>query len=409
MIPQLMHPLMVSGILLVSGYLVARFATYVGLPRVTGYLAAGILLSPSVSGLISVAGLENLSIISDMALSVIAFSIGGSLQYSRIKRLGRSILTITLFQGIFASLMVIAALLLLNQIAPIPGASGGTIFIGVLMVLGAISAATAPAATLAVVHEERAEGPVTTTLLGVVALDDALTIILFSVSSAIFLALNGGGADLTPIYSASRDIGEGLLLGFVGGLLLARLLARQSTAQINLVILMGAILFIAGLSELVECSPLLSNMTMGFTVINRMKHGDEVFSQLDLVEESIFCLFFSLAGAHFDLLSLQTASLLGLALFIGRAAGKMSGAGVGGAVSGAESGVRKYLGITLLPQAGVSIGLIFQARTLFGEELYTLMLNGVLASIIINAIISPPMIKFALRRSGESRRSGNED
>ncbi|PLX42410.1 MAG: sodium:proton antiporter [Deltaproteobacteria bacterium] len=403
-----LHPLLVSGMLLISGYMVSWLATYVGLPRVSGYLAAGILLSPSVSGLISTPALENLSIISDMALAVIAFSIGGSLQYSRIKRLGKAILTITLLQGMLATTIVILALFSLNLFSPIPGASSGTLLIGVLMVLGAISAATAPAATLAVVHEERASGPITTTLLGVVALDDALTIILFSIASATFLALAGGGADFAPVYGAAKDVGEGVLMGLACGFVLAKLLERQSTAQINLVIMMGAILFVAGLSELVECSPLLSNMTMGFTVINRMKHGDEVFSQLDLVEESIFCLFFSLAGAHFDLVSLKSASFLGLALFLGRAAGKISGAGLGGAVSGAESGVRRYLGITLLPQAGVSIGLIFQARALFGEELYTLMLNGVLASIIINAVISPPLIKFALRRSGESKRTSHE-
>jgi Kef-type K+ transport system membrane component KefB len=400
-----LHPLLAIGLLLLAGYAAALAANWLRLPRVTGYVVAGILLSPSLTGIFRVTEVEALlGFVSQMALAVIAFAIGGTLKMSQVKVLGKPILWITLAQGVGALVFGCLAAWVAGYFAQPLRANGPETSLSIIVILGAISVATAPAATMAVVHELRARGPLTTTLLGIVALDDALTIILFAGAVGLVGALLGVGvsADL-GLQRGLYEMAGALVVGAISGFIISHVLARKRRVEVNLVAILGAVLLVSGFTLQVHFSPLMANMMMGFTVVNYMRHADSVFHQLEIVEESLYCLFFVLAGAHFDLGVLGPSALLGLMLLLGRFAGKMSGAAVGGYLSRAPPQVRKYVGITLLPQAGLSLGLIFQARPLLPETAYPVVLNALLASVILNEVISPPLVKWALVRAEEIR------
>lgn len=397
------HPLLPIGILLIAGYLVGQAANYFRLPRITGYLVAGIALSPSFTNILDRLQVEVLlDFVSTLALAVIAFSIGGSLQMSSVRLLGKPILWITLCQAVgamfFASLTIYAA----GYFSPALRAGGSGQFFSAVFIIGAISAATAPAAVLAVIHELRTRGPLTTTLLGVVALDDALTIILFSgtVNVAGYI-LDLGPANM-GLFHGFLEIAGALVLGAVGGVILPYIIGHhRQRAEVNLVVMFGAIFLIAGVAIQAGFSPLLANMTMGFVMVNRKRDGDDLFHQLATFEEPLYCLFFALAGAHFNISVFTMAAFIGIALMLGRFTGKLTGTIVGSQISHAPPVVLKYLGITLLPQAGLSLGLIFLARPFFAAATYEVLLNAMLASVIINELIAPPLFKWALSRAGE--------
>jgi Kef-type K+ transport system membrane component KefB len=401
-----LHPLLSIGLLLLAGYAASLAANWFRLPRVTGYVVAGILLSPSLTGTLRVTEVEALlGFVSQMALAVIAFAIGGTLKMSQVKVLGKPILWITLTQGMGALGFGCLAAWVAGYFAEPLRVHGPETFLSIIVILGTISVATAPAATMAVVHELRARGPLTTTLLGIVALDDALTIILFSGAVGLAGALLGVGvsADL-GLQRGLYEMAGALVIGAISGFIMSHVLARKRRVEVNLVAIVGAILLVSGFTLQFHFSPLMANMMMGFALVNYMRHADSVFHQLEIVEESLYCLFFVLAGAHFDLGVLGPSALLGLMLLLGRFVGKMSGAVVGGYLSRAPPQVRKYVGITLLPQAGLSLGLIFQTRSLLPETAYPVVLNALLASVILNEVISPPLVKWALVRAEEAVR-----
>ena len=405
------HPLLPLGILLIAGYLVGQAANYFRAPRITGYLVAGIALSPSFTNILHRLQVEALlEFVSTLALAVIAFAIGGSLQMATVRMLGKPILWISLCQALGAMFFASLTIFLAGYFFPVLKASGSGGFISTVLIMGAISAATAPAAVLAVVHELRARGPLTTTLLGVVALDDALTIILFSgaITTAGYIQ-NLGTADIGLLHGF-LEIGGALVLGAVGGMILPYIIAHRQRAEVNLVVILGAVFLVGGIAIQAGFSPLLANMTMGFIVVNRKKDGVDLFHQLETIEESLYCLFFALAGSHFDIRVFTAAALIGIALMVGRFTGKLSGTIVGAQISRAPPVVRKYLGVTLLPKAGLSLGLVFLARPFLAAEMYEVLLNAMLASVIINELISPPMVKWALSRAGEiGSGEGHED
>lgn len=391
------------GIILLTGYFASWGANAIRLPRISGYLVAGILLSPTVLGVLNASHLNDFSFVTPMALSVIAFSIGGSLQMFRLRELGGQIIAITLAQGAGAVLLAGAAVWVGGLFTPVLG-DGHISYWPAIIVLGAISAATAPAATMAVINESQARGPLTTTLLGVVALDDALTIILFAVAVWFAGILNGSHpAGLSSAGMALTEVIGALVLGLAGGLSLSWLLAKKKRPAINLLLILGVVLVVGGGSIALGLSPLLSNMAAGFTLTNRLRHAEYLFHQLGIIEESIFCLFFVLAGAHFDFGAVGGSALLGAMLLLGRMAGKYLGAKAGAHLSGASKNVRRYLGITLLPQAGLSLGLIIQAKSLFTGEVYDVIFGALLLSVLFNELFSPPLVKLALEKSGEKR------
>ncbi len=402
-------PLAALGIMFILGYFGGRVANRLKFPRVTGYILAGILLSPSLFGVIPrqlVA--EKFSIITDIALAIISYSIGGSLQVSRLKLLGKSILWINLSEALgafFLTTVLVAGLSPYVTGLPASDTLFWEAYLPVALIIGAVSAATAPAAVLAVVHECRAKGPLTTTLLGVVALDDAVAIILYAFASAAVVALGQGTGALSLYETGAKPlmiILGAVCLGTIFGFLLTLIAAHVKRKESILVVVMGSILFCSGAAIQLGLSILLANMVMGFFVINRGKHSLDLLRTLEGVEEVIFVLFFTLAGAHFDLGVIKLAGPIAFVIILGRFTGKLAGTRLGATFSHAPEVVKKYLGFGLLPKAGVTIGLVLLAQPLIkNSAMSDIMVNAVLGSVIINELIAPPLVKYALEKAGE--------
>jgi len=397
------QPLFTLGLILFAGHFAGRAANFFRLPRISGYIFTGLAFSPSISGIITTQQIDILfSFTSEIALAFIAYSIGGSLLISRVRVLGKEILWISLAQGLGAFVCTCIAVYAVGDFLPPFINENENTFISIILILGGISVATAPAATMAVIHELRAKGPLTTTLLAVVALDDALTIIIVSGAITIASLLLLGGIDNSVILQGVITIAGAILFGLVGGGICSYFLDPSKRPETNFMLSLGAIFLVSGLSSNFGFSPLLANMVMGFVIINKIKQADDLFHQLDIIEESIYCLFFTLAAAHFDTNVFATSSLLGIVLLGGRFIGKFGGTFLGGKISKASPQIYKHLGITLLPQAGLSLGLIFLAKPILSAEIFDVLLSAMLVSIILNEIISPPLVKWAITKAGEN-------
>ncbi len=402
------HPLLAIGLLLLCGYLGGRLANRIKFPRISGYIVAGLLLSSSVTGIIPLDLVEdNLFIIIDIALSIIAYAIGGSLSVSKLKRLGKSILWINFTQAFGALILSFTLVLVLSPFiigSKIAGVDLLTGYLPLSLIIGAISVATAPAAILAIVHEYGAKGPLTTTLLGIVALDDATAIIMYAFAATAVSVLTGVNS-ASPLAMVGEPIAEilgALLIGVIFGFILVRTVPWIKQRESLLVVILGTIFLCTGISMELGLSPLLTNMTVGFFTVNMDKHSHDLFDTLENIEEPIFALFFTVAGAHFDLKVLKLAGLISLVIVFGRFLGKLLGTRLGANLSHAPTVVKKYLGLSLLPKAGVTIGLAFMARPLFKDAfLYDIMINAVLGSVIINELIAPPLVKYAPLKAGE--------
>ena len=401
-------PLEALGILFICGYFGGRLANRFRFPRVTGYIIAGILLSPSVSGIIPAPLVkEKFFIVNDIALAVIAYSVGGSLKFSKLKRLGKSIFVINACEALGAFLVTFLLIAILSPYVvdlDKPLVSFVDVYLPLALIIAAVSAATAPAAILAIVHEYKAKGPLTTTLLGVVALDDGAAIILYAFAITVVRTLTeAGGISLYRMAAEPIIIILGsILLGTIIGYLLIGLAPWVRKTKCLLVVILGATFLCYGIAGDLKLSPLLANMMLGFLIVNKAKHSDRLFQALENIEEPIFALFFTLAGAHFDLMVINVAGLMAFLIVLCRFSGKFIGTRLGAELSHAPAVVKKYLGYGLLPKAGVTLGLVFMAEPFMRPELFEIMVNAVLGSVIINELIAPPLVKFGLRSAGES-------
>lgn len=395
------------GILFICGFFGGKLANWLKFPRVTGYILAGMLLSPSVTGILPRELVEErFGIVTDMALAIIAYSIGGSLNLAKLKALGKSILWINVGEALGAFLFTF---LLVAGLSPLvlglkfsPDSFVNTV-LPISLILASVSAATAPAAVLAIVHECRARGPLTTTLLGVVALDDGMAVILYVFASTLVAALtkNEAISVLRMIVEPSLIILGSLLLGTIIGFSLAGLAPWVKRKESLLVVIAGGLFLCTGIALKAGVSPILANMLVGFVVVNKARHSHSLFAAVDEIEEPLFVLFFCLAGAHFDLTTVKTAGLVALLISVGRFSGKLIGTKVGAGLSGAPTAVRKYLGYGLLPKAGVTVGLILMAQPLLSPHFFELMINAVLGSVMLNELIAPPLVRYALLSAGE--------
>lgn len=401
-------PLLQVGMLLLLGFLGGAAANRIGFPRVSGYIVTGMLLSPSVSGFFREELIrDELSIITDIALGIIAFSIGGSLVVKHLKKLYGSILWINFTQATGAFL---ATTVLISMAAPyiLNGSANFSFWQAIFpmaLIIGAISAATAPAAVLAIVHEYRAKGPLTTTLLSVVALDDATAIVFYSFAIALAQSLMTH-SDLSwqaMVYTPAYSILLSIVIGTIPAIFMKWIALSVKRQEAMLGVILGFIFLITGLANNLDASPLIANMVFGFIVVNFLKHAHDLFSVLEMTDEMIFSLFFTLAGAHLNIGALKSGGwlLIGLIIF-GRFAGKLYGTRLGGSISHAPDVIRRYLGFALLPKAGVTVGLVLLAKNSFGSSpLADIMVNAVLGSVIVNELIAPPLVKYALVRAGE--------
>ena len=393
-----MQTLLYTGIIFLVGALMQWASPKVGLPKVVGYLFVGLLIGPEVLGVIPEHFVEGSHVMIELALSLIAVLVGANLKYQRVKGLGKQILTITLFEGLFAFLAVSTGFYLFFGLG-----DGSTEF---AILLGGLAAATAPAATIAITRELGAKGKFTTTLLGVVALDDALALILFTF--AVMLGgvfISGGELSFGYLWEAVWVLLLSTLAGGVGAvvsILIDKLFAHHKGMET--ISTLGMVFIVYALSGLWGLEPLFSALVMGVVMTNLSDDFDLVEEEIDNhLEEIIFMLFFILSAMHLELSALRTMPWVVIAYVLLRLLGKVSGVWIGAGVSGADHSVKKYLGVGLIPQAGVAIGLVLslQNEPAFASIAPTL-LHVIIATTIIHEFLGPIVTRYVLKRSGET-------
>lgn len=378
---------------LIAGLLFTRVMKPLNLPNVTGFLIAGLLIGPSLLGWIPRESLEGLEELVTLALGFIAFSIGAEFKVSHLKRIGSKAITITLFQAAMAVGLVDIVLIAFGFDLPLA------------LTLGAIAAATAPAATLMVVRQYKAKGPVTSTLLPVVAMDDAIGLMVFSISVAISQSLaanaqfSGYQMLVKPILEIIFSLGLGAMIGLAATLSMRFFHSRNNF----LMICIAAVMLGVALSEMWELSSLLLCMSIGVVFANLHKNPEPVLELCDRWTPALFLLFFVISGAELDLAAIPAVGMLGALYILARSVGKYVGTFIGAQVVKAEPAIRKYLGVALLPQAGVAIGMAQLASTAlpaYGAQIRTV----VLCATLIYELFGPVMTKIALTKAGEIER-----
>lgn len=384
-----MSVLFYIGILLLAGLLFGRLAKLLTLPNVTGYLIAGLILGPFVLGVVPEETAHSLSIVSEMALGFIALSIGAEFKLTYFKEVGIAPVVIAALEGILAVVAVVCGLLAVGQ--PLPFA----------LVLGSIAAATAPAATIMVIRQYNARGPVTRTLLSVVALDDAVALVAFGFAVAMAKALTNPQAKVVEaIVDPFIEVGLSVVFGAAAAVIMLlplRFFKKQSNrlcAVVGMVFLTSAVAGRFGASSLLSC------MVFGALLCNISKDADQVFHIADTVTPPIFMLFFVVSGAELDITLIPKIGVLGLIYVILRVVGKLIGAWSGATIMRSPKTVKKYLGWTLVPQAGVAIGLTLVADTVVPE--YAGQIRAiVLCGTLIYELVGPVISKLALKKAGE--------
>ncbi|MBQ7889711.1 MAG: cation:proton antiporter [Erysipelotrichaceae bacterium] len=359
------------------------------LPNVTGYLLIGLLAGPYCLNIMPEEIMHTLSFIPTVALGFIALSIGAEFKLSYLKKVGKAPVIIAIMEGLFAILVVDAALILTRH------------DVRFSLMLGAIASATAPAATLMVVRQYKAKGPVTSTLLPVVAIDDAVALMGFGISVAIAKVLANPNASVTSaLIDPTVEIVGALIAGALFGVVYAYLV-KIFTGRGNRMSVTFAMVFVClGICEMFHLSSLLGCMAMSAVFVNLSDQYETVFALTDRITPPLFMLFFFLSGAELNISVLSSVGFIGLIYIVFRVVGKVLGAYAGAKVSKAAPVVQKYLGFTLIPQAGVAIGLASTSLTIvpeYGAQIQTVILCGT----VIYEIIGPLVTKMALKKAGE--------
>jgi Kef-type K+ transport system membrane component KefB len=391
------------GIMLLAGLLAGTVAARLRFPRITGYLLVGVLLNPSLLPLLPRTVLESSDTIASIVLGVISYLIGGGLRMDSVRRLGKAIAWITLFQSVTPWLLSAMLIVFIGPLVVmgIPDASLIDTFFPMGLVLGAIACSSAPAAILAIMNECKARGPLTTTSLAVLALTDVAAVIAFAVALGISQPMAiGGGASLYGMFVPPLlHMGESLILGSLFGLALLLLSKVVKERTLLLAAVLGMILLCIEVAEFRHASPFLANMVAGFIVVNKAGR-DEMVHVIEEIVEVLFIVFFVLNGMHFDLAALESAGGLTVLVILGRWGGKYLGARTGARIAGAQDSVRLYPGLVLLPKAGLTLGFAFAAKAAF-PSFGDLMFDALLASTLINMLVTPPIAKYAISKAGE--------
>ncbi len=386
------------------------------LPAVTGYLIAGLLIGPFVLGRLGVEGIgftslsavEVLKPISEVALGFIAFAIGNEFRLTQLKAIGRQATVVAVFQALSATLLVDLALYGLHLLMP------DKITMPVVLTLGAIATATAPAATLMVVNQYKAKGPLVDLLLPIVALDDAVGLVVFAISIGIAKSLQGGGTIslisvlVNPLIEVVLSVGLGALLGviytFIEKFFHSR--SKRLCVAITFVILAVSLSMlefsVPGTELEIGFSSLLVCMMLGTLFCNICPSSEELMAKTDRWTAPLFVLFFVISGAELDLTVFRDGIivLLGVVYILARSAGKIGGAAISSKMTKCPPQVQKWLGITLLPQAGVALGMSITVAEQLGQN-GTIIRSIVLFSVLIYELVGPLLTKIALTKAGD--------
>lgn len=378
------------ALILFSGLLFGRAVKLIKMPNVTGYLIAGLILGPYCLKLFPLDLVTEMELVSEMALAFIAFSIGAEFKLSYLRKVGIMPVVVAIFEAMFAAILVTVVLV----------AFGFDLEIALL--LGAIASATAPAATIMVVKQYKAKGPVTETLLSVVALDDAVALISFGFAMAVVNSMQHPGeiSLALSIITPFIEIIGSLVLGFLLGYLFTLPLRFFKKSTNRLIITVGFVFFGTALATLLQLSPLLLCMSMGAALVNISKSAESIFKLADGITAPIYLMFFVVSGAELDISILPAVGIIGILYIISRVIGKVSGASIGAAIMKAPDTVKKYIGFTLVPQAGVAIGLALLASQALPEYGQTIR-AVVLCATLIYELVGPVITKVALKKAGE--------
>lgn len=407
-----MEILLTLSVAIFAGLMLSRLAKKLKLPAVTAYLVAGVLIGPFVLGALGVEGLgftshenvKSFGLLSDIALGFIAFAIGNEFRLEQLKKIGKQATVIGILQAVFTTIVVDAVLIGVHFIIP------DKFPIEAAVVLGAVAAATAPAATLMVVRQYKAKGPVTDVLLPVVALDDAVGLVLFAISFGVAKAISSGTVDMiSVIVEPIAEVVMSLLLGFVMGAIFTFCERFFHSRSKRLAMSVAFVLATVGLSKIefeigdvhIAFSSLLVCMMLGTVFCNMCDFSENLMDRLDRWTAPLFILFFVISGAELELSIFKDLAvvLIGVVYIASRCVGKYFGARISSQMVKCDPNIIKYLGITLFPQAGVALGMAIKAEELGPVGL--IIANITLFAVLIYEIVGPALTKMSLLKAGE--------
>ena len=396
---------------LLAGLLLSRIAKKVSLPAVTAYLVAGVIIGPFCLGAFGVDGLgitaeqiHGFSIISDVALGFIAFSMGNEFRVSQLKKIGKQATVIGIFQAVFTTAVVDVFLISLHFMIP------DKFSLSAAIVLGAVATATAPAATLMVVRQYKAKGNLTDVLLPVVAIDDAVGLVVFAISFGVAKSISAGAVDilsilLEPLIEVLLSVALGFVMGFLFTVCEKFFHSRSKRMAVSVTFVMMTVAVSSLKFEIggihIAFSSLLSCMMLGTVFCNICDFSEELMDRADRWTVPILILFFVISGAELELSVFADFAviLIGIVYILSRSLGKYFGAGLSARATKCEPNIVKYLGITLLPQAGVALGMASKAMELGAEG--AIVRNITLFAVLIYEIVGPSLTRISLIKSGD--------
>ena len=392
-----MNELSSLGLILLLALLAGHLVKFLHLPEVSGYILAGVVLGPSALGWISHENLTTLGIFSEVTLGLILFSVGSVFELTRFLKIGRRLVLLTLFESMLAAVLVTAGILWYG--APWQ----------VALLLGAIAVETAVASTLMVMRESNASGPLSETLLGIIAVNNVFCLVGYSLVAS-FIELTGSiGTDpllqslFQSIFPLVWQVVGSAALGYLVGILLATWSSKVVEQGEMLILLVGCVLLCVGLAVLLDLSPLIASLMVGATMANLSNRSRSLFTALGQTDPPLYAIFFVIAGADLDVSLLSSIGVIGATYILCRSAGKFVGAQVGAWWLGFERNVQRLLGFGMLTQAGLAIGLTLAINRRF-PDFAPIITTVVLSSIIIFEMIGPILTRFAIVRSGEAKR-----
>ena len=374
--------------MLVSGFLLTRITKKFHLPNVTGYIIAGVIIGPWCLKVIPPSYIEQMDFVTDLALAFIAFGVGKYFKLSSLKANGKNMILLTLFESLTAGACISLAMLLMG------------LSLSFSLLLGSIGCATAPASTIMTIRQYKAKGPFVDTILQVVALDDAVALVAFSVCAAVVQAGSrtesvAASEIILPILYHIAALG----LGVISGIILSRLISQQRSKDHSLVLACVAIMSVAGICTAINISPLLACMAAGGAYINA-SGSRRLFKQLNQFTPPLLVMFFVLSGMRLSIPSLAAAGGIGMVYFLVRIAGKYAGSTLGALVIHGSPELCKYFGLALIPQAGVSIGLAALGQRMLPQDTGLLLSTIILSSGLLYEMIGPACSKIAIKLSG---------
>ncbi len=396
------------GTAIIIAFYMGRVAQRISLPSVVGYMIFGVILGPSILNLIDQSMIENLSFLTQIALGFVAFTIGSELSLSSLKRLGSGIISIIFAESFGAFFLVVGGVYLLTRDLPLS------------ILFGSVAPASAPAGTVAVIQECKARGTLTKALYAVVGFDDGLAIIIFgfgaSFAKSLLIREASGTTSsiLSTLGTPMVEIGLSLITGGIIGFLLCKLVLKVQKSRDILIILFGVVLLATGVSIRWHLSLILTNMMLGFVLVNSRREAlvQRVTAPLREIMPLVFILFFCLAGANMKLSAIPALGGIGAVYILGRSLGLVGGARLGASFGRVEEKVKKYVGMGILSQAGVAIGLSLIIKQEFSQlsmqynlphamTIAAIVFTTITTTCIFFEIIGPILTKFALKKAGE--------